>query len=166
MTTPATHARTPAPADLDFAIGDLAKETDTKVQTIRYYEAQGLLRPPVRTSGNQRRYGRADLDRLKFIRHARELGFVLDDVRSLLRLAEHPDTPCHEADVIAKAQLNDVERKIVRLKSLHKALKTMVAACQHGEVRTCRIIETLADHKLCRIAHISEDVVPAKQAKA
>lgn len=143
----------PLPAPADYAIGDLARVAGTKVQTIRYYEQQALLRPPARTHGNQRRYAQADLDRLKFIRHARELGFALDDVRSLLLLAAYPEKPCAEADAIARARLADVERKIARLKSLRVALTAMVAACQHGEVRTCRIIETLADHDLCDSDH-------------
>lgn len=141
----------------DYAIGDLARVAGTKVQTIRYYELQGLLRAPARTHGNQRRYGKTDLNRLKFIRHARELGFALDNVRALLQLAAHPEKPCAEADAIARAQLTDVERKIARLKSLRTALKAMVTACQHGEVRTCRIIETLADHDLCGADHPADD---------
>lgn len=139
---------------IDYAIGDLAQIAGTKVQTVRYYETQGLLARAIRTQGNQRRYGQSDLDRLKFIRHARELGFALTDVRSLLRLAAHPESPCAEADAIAKAQLHDVERKIARLNSLRRALKTMVSACQHSEVRTCRIIEVLADHDLCGSDHV------------
>jgi DNA-binding transcriptional MerR regulator len=143
----------PLPPPADYAIGDLARVARTKVQTIRYYEQQGLLRPPARTRGNQRRYAQTDFDRLKFIRHARELGFALDDVRSLLQLAAHPEKPCAEADAIANAQLRDVDRKIARLKSLRTALNAMIAACRHGEVRTCRIIETLADHDLCNGVH-------------
>lgn len=143
----------PRPALVDYAIGDLARVAGTKVQTIRYYEQEGLLRLPARTQGNQRRYDQSDLDRLKFIRHARELGFALSDVRALLRLAAHPESPCAEVDAIAKAQLHDVERKIARLNSLRRALKTMVSACQHDEVRTCRIIEVLADHDLCGSDH-------------
>jgi Cu(I)-responsive transcriptional regulator len=141
------------PVPVEYGIGELARVTGTKVQTIRFYEAQGLLRPPARTHGNQRRYAQQDLDRLKFIRHARELGFSLDDVRSLLQLAAHPERPCAEADAIAKAQLQEVDRKIARLKSLRRALTAMVNACQHGEVRTCQIIETLADHDLCSNNH-------------
>ncbi|MFN0318556.1 MAG: MerR family transcriptional regulator [Burkholderiales bacterium] len=149
----------PSSVPHDYAIGDLARVAGTKVQTIRYYELQGLLRAPARTHGNQRRYAQSDLDRLKFIRHARELGFALDDVRSLLQLAAHPEKPCAEADAIARAQLLDVERKIARLKSLKTALTRMVVACKHGDVRTCRIIETLADHDLCTGPHGAEEDV-------
>lgn len=138
---------------VDLGIGDLARIAGTGVQTIRYYEAQGLMRAPSRSQGNQRRYTRNDLDRLKFIRHARELGFTLEDVRSLLQLAAHPEKPCTEADAIAMAHLQDVERKIKRLKSLKRALTVMVADCQQGNIHACRIIETLANHDLCAINH-------------
>lgn len=156
----APHAL-PAPAD--YAIGDLARVAGTKVQTVRYYEQQGLLRAPARTHGNQRRYAQGDLDRLKFIRHARELGFALDDVRALLQLAAHPEKPCAEADAIATAQLRDVDGKIARLKSLRRALNAMIAACRQDDVRTCRIIETLADHDLCADAHdVERSIVPER----
>jgi|JI10StandDraft_1071094.scaffolds.fasta_scaffold03864_13 DNA-binding transcriptional MerR regulator len=138
---------------VEYGIGDLARVAGTNVQTVRFYEAEGLIRPPARTAGNQRRYTQADLERLKFIRHARELGFPLDDVRSLLELAAHPEKPCTEADAIAKMQLQEVDRKIIRLKSLRRALTAMLESCQQGEVRTCRIIETLADHELCGSDH-------------
>jgi hypothetical protein len=94
------------------------------------------------------------LDRLKFIRHSRELGFSIDDIRSLLALAAHPESPCGQADAIAKAQLQDVERKIEMLEGLRTALKRMVSACKSGRVHECRIIETLADHGLCATDHM------------
>ena len=143
---------------IDFGIGDLARIAGTGVQTIRYYETQGLMRAPSRSQGNQRRYTRDDLDRLKFIRHARELGFTLENVGSLLQLAAHPEKPCKEADAIATAHLQDVERKIKRLKSLKRALTVMVADCQQGNIHGCRIIETLANHELCAVKHETAEV--------
>jgi DNA-binding transcriptional MerR regulator len=135
-----------------FSIGDLAAESGTTVQTIRYYEQSGLMPAPPRTSGRQRRYAQGHLDRLKFIRHARELGFPVDDIRELLRLSAHPDSPCDAADRIAAEQLAEVERKIERLRALRKELKRMVGG-SHGSLRNCRIIETLADHSLCESQH-------------
>lgn len=135
-----------------FSIGDLAGQSGTTVQTIRYYEQSGLMPAPPRTEGRQRRYAQVHLDRLKFIRHARELGFPVDDIRELLRLSAHPDQPCDTADRIAAEQLAEVERKIKRLQALRKELKRMTA-CSHGLVRDCRIIETLADHSLCEAEH-------------
>lgn len=130
-------------------IGAIARATGTKVQTVRYYEQIGLLPPARRTAGNQRLYDQATQDRLAFIRHARELGFPLDAVRELLRLADHPEQPCAEADVIAARQLEAVEGRIQRLQSLRQELARMVECC-HGEtVAQCQVIETLADHSLC-----------------
>ncbi len=79
-----------------LAIGTLAKRTGTKVQTIRYYEQIGLLPEPGRTEGGQRRYGDEDLDRLAFIRHARQLGFTLEAIRELLDLSDNPSRSCAE----------------------------------------------------------------------
>lgn len=135
-----------------YSIGDLASQSGTTVQTIRYYEQSGLMPAPPRTEGRQRRYAQVHLDRLKFIRHARGLGFPVDDIRELLRLSAHPDQPCDAADRIAAEQLAEVERKIVRLQALRKELKRMVAG-PHGALRDCRIIETLADHALCGAEH-------------
>ena len=86
-------------------IGTLAKRTGIKVQTIRYYEQIGLMREPGRSVGGQRRYTGADLDRLAFIRHARELGFSLDAIRELLDLSDNPNRSCADADAIAQANL-------------------------------------------------------------
>lgn len=85
-----------------YSIGDLSRETGCKVQTIRYYEQIGLMPEPERTSGNQRRYGRAHIGRLTFIRHSRQLGFSLEAVRDLLKLADNPSQSCDAADRIAK----------------------------------------------------------------
>ena len=99
----------------DFTIGDLARETGCKVQTIRYYEEIGLMPEPARTAGNQRRYGERHVDRLAFIRHSRELGFSLEAIRELLSLSDHPEQPVRAADQIARRQLQHVERRIARL---------------------------------------------------
>src|SRR5690625_5021470 len=101
-----------------FSIGALAKRTDTKVQTIRYYEEIGLMPEPGRTAGGQRRYGEAELDRLAFIRHARQLGFNLEAIRELLELSDNPDRSCAEVDRIAQRQLAEVRSRMARLEGL------------------------------------------------
>ena len=135
-----------------LGIGDLARRTGTKVQTIRYYEEIGLLPPPVRTAGNQRRYDRAAQQRLAFIRHARELGFSLDAIRTLLDLVDRPDQPCEQADAVARARLAEVESRITRLLALRDELARMVSECRGGRVAQCRVIEVLADHGRCLYA--------------
>ncbi len=72
---------------MDLSIGELSRQTAVKMATIRYYEQVGLLASPARTAGKQRRYGPADVTRLNFIRHSRELGFEVEDIRELLALS-------------------------------------------------------------------------------
>ncbi|MGA0531212.1 MerR family transcriptional regulator [Hansschlegelia sp. KR7-227] len=127
-----------------IAIGELGRATDTKVETIRYYERIGLLAAPRRTPGNYRAYDGAHLNRLSFIRRSRDLGFSIDQIRALLDLADHKDRPCAAVDEIAKGHLAEVERKIADLTALRAELKSMIQQCGHGAVRDCRIIETLS----------------------
>ena len=120
-----------------------------KVPTIRYYEGIGLLPAPSRTDGNRRTFGAGDVQRLKFIRHARELGFDLDAIRLFLELADRPEQPCVEADAIARAHLEDVERRIARLTSLRDELRAMVERGTHGHMAECRVLQVLDDHDQC-----------------
>lgn len=134
---------------MNIGIGELSRRTGVKVPTIRFYEQIGLLPAPPRTEGNQRRYGKAEADRLNFIRHARELGFEVDDIRDLLTLSASPQSSCHEVDGITINHLREVERRIASLTALHAELSRMVNECRHGRICDCRIIEVLADHGQC-----------------
>ena len=132
-----------------MAIKDAARESGVKVPTIRYYEEIGLLPSPTRDGGNRRRFERKDLERLTFIRHARELGFEVDAIRTLLALQDNPDQSCATADSIAKARLAEVNQRIRSLLALKAELEIMVEGCNHGHVSNCRVIEILADHGKC-----------------
>jgi DNA-binding transcriptional MerR regulator len=136
-----------------YSIGQLSKETGCKVPTIRYYEQSDLLSAPERTEGNQRRYNKNHLATLKFILHARELGFSLSDIRELMGLSQGSVQENHKADEIAVKHLADIEHKISRLKALKVELSTMLSGCQHGEAKTCHVIEVLFDHSLCSGGH-------------
>ena len=136
-----------------LSIGTLSRRTGTKVQTIRYYEQIGLMREPGRSEGGQRRYHEADLDRLAFIRHARQLGFALDAIRELLAMADEPQRSCADADSIARRQLVQVERRILRLEALRTELERMIAECHGRRVADCRVLEVLRDHSECLTAH-------------
>ena len=105
-----------------LTIGQLGRATNTKVETIRYYEKIGLLPKPRRTTGNYRSYSAEHLERLGFIRHARGLGFSIEDVRGLLKLAAHAEAPCEEVDQLVARHLETTERKI-------EALPDCVASC-------------------------------------
>jgi Cu(I)-responsive transcriptional regulator len=133
----------------NLSIGDVARRTGVKVPTIRFYEQIGLLPPPPRTDGNRRRYEEDDVRRLAFIRHARELGFEVDDIRELLTLTAQPNRSCHEADSIASRHLQEIEQRIVKLDALRSELQRMVDECGHGRVCDCRVIQVLADHAQC-----------------
>lgn len=129
-----------------LTIGELGKATDTKVETIRYYERIGLLPKPPRTGGNYRAYGAAELGRLSFIRRARDLGFPLDQVRALLSLSDDRGRDCATVDALARDHLSEVERKIADLTALHRELSALIDSCCGGTVADCRIIEALAPH--------------------
>ena len=133
-----------------FAIGNVSQASGVKVPTIRYYEQIGLLPSPPRTEGNRRSYDDRDLERLTFIRHSRELGFEIDEIRTLLSLQDQPNVSCEDADAIASRHLADVKQKIASLTALQHELERMVVGCSHGRVETCKVIDILADHGKCR----------------
>lgn len=126
-------------------IGDVSRIAGTNVETVRYYERIGLLPKPSRTGGNYRTYATQDVDRLKFIRHARGLGFDIADIRSLLDLSEHPERDCCEVDQIATRHLMSVESKLRQLEQLQRELVRMLRQCRGGQVADCRILLALAE---------------------
>lgn len=136
-----------------LSIGTLAKRTGTKVQTIRYYEQIGLMLEPDRSEGGQRRYDDAQLDRLAFIRHSRQLGFSLKAIRDLLDLSDSPERSCAQVDAIARKQLREVEARIVRLEALRVEMQRMIDTCNGDRVADCRILEVLRDHEECLADH-------------
>lgn len=137
----------------EYSIGEMARRTGVKVTTIRYYESRGLIPQPVRTQGGQRRYDEAALERLAFLRHARELGFGLDDIADLMALAETPSDDCAPAHQIARRQLAAVDRRLTILTRLRDELARLAAADDGGQIGECRVIQVLGDHRLCTGAH-------------
>jgi len=136
-----------------YSIGELSRVAGVKVPTIRYYEQIGLIHPPERTAGNQRRYGRADMERMSFVRHARDLGLSIDAIRELIELSAHPDLPCADADRIAKTHLGEIRRKIASLRKLEHELERITTRCNGKQVKDCYVIRALADHTLCDGTH-------------
>jgi Cu(I)-responsive transcriptional regulator len=124
-------------------IGEIAAATGVHVETIRYYEREGLVSPPARTAGNYRSYSESHRKRLTFIRRARDLGFSLIQVRELLDLADDRDRPCETVDEIARKHRTQVRAKIAKLTALRKELDSMIGQCRHGSISECRIIEAL-----------------------
>lgn len=125
-------------------IGDLARATGTKVETIRFYEAEGLLPSPARSDSNYRIYEQGHLVRLSFIRRSRDLGFTLDQVRTLLHLADDRDAPCAEVDAITTAHVAEIDRKLADLQALRGELVRRLDSCAGSTIADCRIIEALS----------------------
>ena len=126
-----------------FSIGALAKATGVKVTTIRFYEQIGLLPEPRRAANDRRVYDEKTLSRLAFIKHARQLGFGVDAIRTLLQLSDDPNQPCDEANLLAAEQLAAVDSKIERLQALRGELQRVLSAACHGQVSECRVIDVL-----------------------
>jgi DNA-binding transcriptional MerR regulator len=131
---------------MEYGIGELAQSAGYAVQTVRYYEQIGLMPAPPRTEGRQRRYSDDHLKRLLFIRHARDLGFEVQDIRSLLDLASQPDQSCASVDAIAKAHVAAIDEKISRLTALRAELTRTLRACSKGRVAECKVVGALAKH--------------------
>lgn len=134
-------------------IGELARVTGANIETIRYYERIGLLPEPQRTAANYRSYGEAHRSRLAFVRHSRDLGFTIEEIRSLLDLSDHPERDCGEADRIATGHLEQVEAKIAQLEVLRDELARIVGRCRGGLAGDCRVIEALGNHGMCESHH-------------
>ncbi|MFT4935427.1 MAG: MerR family mercuric resistance operon transcriptional regulator [Pseudoalteromonas distincta] len=129
-------------ADPAISIGELSRRTGGNIETIRYYERIGLLPTPSRR-GRYRSYGAEDVDRLGFVRRARELGFTLDEVRALLGLAAGGQAACAEVRTLAASHLQDVRSRIADLKRMEKVLSESVRACDSGGDPGCPLIQAL-----------------------
>ncbi|MGH8688939.1 MAG: Hg(II)-responsive transcriptional regulator [Burkholderiales bacterium] len=126
-----------------MTIGSLARAAGVNVETVRFYQRIALLRSPARPSRGARRYADADVSRLRFIKRAQELGFVLAEIRNLLELED--ERSCEAARALAEHKLESVESRIADLARMRTALKGLIARCgrRRGQV-DCPIIETLA----------------------
>jgi len=127
----------------DFTIGRLSEETGVHIETIRYYEKIVLVPKPPRSAGGRRLYDNDAVQRLRFIRRARDLGFALDDVRSLMRLATEPGS-CADAFAIAERHRLDVRNRIADLRRLERRLAQMTEACRLEGDLDCGLINALS----------------------
>jgi Cd(II)/Pb(II)-responsive transcriptional regulator len=126
-------------------IGDLAKATHTKVETIRYYEREGLLHEAVRTMGNYRVYNVEHLDRLSFIRHCRSLDMTLEEIKTLLRYKDFPPEDCSNVNALIDEHIEHVAVRIKELKHLQKQLIDLRKNCSGtGLVNQCGVLTELS----------------------
>lgn len=126
-----------------YGIGAMSRETGVNIETIRYYEKIGLMPDPGRTSGGNRQYSYDHLKRLSFIRHSRDLGFSIEEIRALLSMADQKDVSCGDVHRMTIQHLGTVRAKIANLQVLESALQEMASECAKGDVPVCPIIESL-----------------------
>lgn len=124
-------------------IGELSRQTNCNIETIRYYESINLL-PVPRRRGRYRFYRDSDLARLTFVRRARELGFTLDEVRALLGLTMSEQSACAEVREISAAHLLDVRKRITDLRAMERALAAAVRQCDAQQQLSCPLIDALS----------------------
>ena len=129
-----------------LSIGQLAQHAGVAIDTVRYYERNGLLSPAGRLASGYRRYGATELKRLRIIRRAKALGFSLDDIRALLTLSDERDVA--KVKRAAQRKLGDVEQRIAELERIRTGLNTLIAACPgHGRAETCPILNALTQEE-------------------
>jgi MerR family copper efflux transcriptional regulator len=127
-----------------LTIGSVARRAGVGIDTIRYYERQGLLPPPQRRASGYRDYGEAAIERLRFIRRAKDLGFTLDEIRELLVLSADRERGVRDVKRRAEARLAGVEDRIRELQKVRRGLKQLIAVCPgHGPLEHCPILRAL-----------------------
>ncbi|WP_409523903.1 Cd(II)/Pb(II)-responsive transcriptional regulator [Nitrincola sp. MINF-07-Sa-05] len=131
---------------MSLKIGALAKRTDCKVETIRFYEKEGLLPEPGRTEGNFRLYGESHVERLRFIRHCRSLDMTLEEIRVLLGYRDTPERTCDAINDLVDTHIHQVDERMAELQSLKAHLLALREKC--GSTRPaerCGILQGLSD---------------------
>lgn len=116
----------------------------TRVETVRFYEKEGLLPAPEQNSGNYRIYRQAHLNRLSFIRRSRDLGFLLDQMRTILKLADKRDASCAQVGSITAINIAEINRKVTNLSALRAEQVRRLENCEGSTIGDCRIIGALA----------------------
>jgi len=125
-------------------IGELAKLADCKVETVRYYEHEGLLQAPARSTGNYRLYNSAHLERLTFIRNCRTLDMTLDEIRSLLALIDRPEENCEGVNTLVDEHIKHVQARVTSLLALQQQLIELRQRCAAGrDAQECGILQCL-----------------------
>ncbi|MBI2504142.1 MAG: MerR family DNA-binding protein [Candidatus Latescibacteria bacterium] len=128
-----------------MTIGRVAKLADVGVETIRFYEREGLIEEPPRRASGYRQYPTDTVDRLRFIRRAKELGFTLKEIKELMSLRDGGGRRRGEVRALAEAKMRDIDQKLARLQAMRSALDGLVESCVCGRRPTCPILEALND---------------------
>jgi Cd(II)/Pb(II)-responsive transcriptional regulator len=129
----------------ELKIGRLATLAGCQVETVRYYEREGLLPPPERSHANYRLYGPAHLERLQFIRHCRSLDMTLDEIRHLLQFKDTPEDSCGAVNALLDRHIEHVADRILQLQALQHQLVDLRRLCQTAQAtKHCGILQSLA----------------------
>lgn len=129
-------------------IGQLAQRSGVGIDTVRYYEREGLLPKPPRLASGYRSYGPIDLKRLRFVRRGKALGFTLPEIRELLALSSHGGKDMAAMKAVAQEKLADVESKLVELARIRDGLIALIEACPgHGSLEQCPILNALVQEE-------------------
>lgn len=132
-----------------LTIGRVARSAGLAIDTVRYYEREGLLQKPARTSSGYRQYPADAVARLRFIRQAKELGFTLSEIRELLALKVAPGKSCAHVRARAEAKIADIEQRVAQLNRMKRALAKLAAACSgRGPTSECPILDAMEARKL------------------
>ena len=127
-----------------LTIGQLAKQADVGVETVRFYERKGLLEEPDRRPSGYRQYDEGVVRRLKFIRRAKELGFTLKEIKELLSLKIDPSTTCADVKQRAETKIEDIEGKIRTLQRMKRSLVKVTKSCSgSGPTSECPILDAI-----------------------
>ena len=133
----------------ELTIGKVARSAGLAIDTVRYYEREGLLEKPARTASGYRHYTTDAIARLRFIRQAKELGFSLHEIKELLSLRVTPGKSCADVKARAEAKIANVEQRIAQLSRMKRALEKLAAACAgRGPTSECPILEALERKEL------------------
>ncbi len=128
----------------NMKIGDLAKATLCPVETVRYYEREGLLPAPSRSSGNYRLYGASHVERLRFIRNCRSLDMTHEEIRALLAFRDAPSKKCNEVNALLEEHIGHVAQRIAELRALERQMKELRGQCRAVQAaRDCGIMQSL-----------------------
>ena len=131
-----------------FTIGKVAGLTGVGIETLRFYEREGLIPEPPRRGSGYREYPPVIVDRIHFIKRAKDLGFTLAEIRELLSLSVGPKSTCADVKKKAEEKINEVEVKIADLQRIQKALQILVEQCRSkGPISECPILENLAHER-------------------
>ncbi len=148
-------------------IGELSAATGTPIETIRYYERDGLLPPPARSEGNFRIYDENHLSRLTFVRHCRALDMNLDEIRTLLKFRDGAESDCGEVNTLLDAHIGHVQERISELRVLGKDLRALRELCKEvQDPGQCGILNGLSDAAKAKSSRSTSHVGHAHKGRA